>query len=69
MPRRISRPCTVTEETNVDQARNVLEQAAEVAEHNRPYSLASGDHAQAELQQQVADECRQALDQLPQADH
>ena len=52
----------------MDKARSVLEGAAEVAENNRPYSLASGDFAQAELQQQVADECRQVLGQLPAAD-
>ena len=48
----------------MDNARTILEQAAEVAEHNRPRSLASGDYAQAELQQQIANECRQVLEQL-----
>lgn len=38
--------------------------AAEVAEHNLPYSLQAGDMDQAALQQEVASDCRQAIDQL-----
>jgi hypothetical protein len=41
-----------------------LEIAAQVAEHNAPISAAEGDHAQAELQQAVAQDCREAIDQL-----
>lgn len=42
--------------------------AAEVAEHNLPYSLQAGDTAQAELQQEVASDCRQAIEQLQNQD-
>lgn len=42
--------------------------AAEVAEHNLPYSLQAGDTVQAELQQEVASDCRQAIEQLQNQD-
>ncbi|MCY1365106.1 hypothetical protein D9M69_519390 [compost metagenome] len=41
-----------------------LEIAAQVAENNAPISLAEGDTAQAELQQAVAQDCREAIEKL-----
>lgn len=41
-----------------------LAQAAQVAEHNLPYSEKAGDTAQADLQRSVSAECRQAIEQL-----
>ncbi|HCK4438083.1 TPA: hypothetical protein N0G70_006274, partial [Pseudomonas aeruginosa] len=43
-----------------------LDIAAQIAEHNAPISEAQGDAAQAELQNQVAADCREALDVLEQ---
>lgn len=41
-----------------------LDITAQVAENNAPISEAEGDHAQAELQQAVAQDCREAIEQL-----
>ncbi|UUB23336.1 hypothetical protein [Pseudomonas phage ZCPA1] len=43
-----------------------LDIAAQIAEHNAPISEAQGEAAQAELQHQVAADCREALDVLEQ---
>lgn len=48
----------------MNQAIAQLEQAAQVAEHNLPYSEQAGDTAQADLQRSVSAECRQAIEQL-----
>lgn len=41
-----------------------LEMAAEVAEHNAPISAAEGNQDQAELQREVAHDCRDAIELL-----
>ena len=45
-----------------------LDIAASIAETNQPYSEQAGDAAQAELQQAVASDCREAIEQLQQLD-
>ena len=45
-----------------------LDIAASIAETNQPYSEQAGDTAQAELQQAVASDCREAIEQLQQLD-
>jgi len=44
-----------------------LDIAASIAETNQPYSDQAGDAAQAELQQAVASDCREAIEQLQSA--
>lgn len=48
----------------MNQAIAQLRAAADIAEHNLPYSVQAGDMDQAALQQEVASDCRQAIDQL-----
>ena len=43
--------------------------AADIAEHNLPYSEEAGDSAQAALQTEVAADCRAAAEQLQSGDH
>lgn len=45
-----------------------LQRTADIAEHNLPYSLQAGDIDQAALQQEVASDCRQAIEQLQNQD-
>lgn len=42
--------------------------AADIAEHNLPYSEQAGDAAQADLQREVAADCREAIEQLQSED-
>jgi hypothetical protein len=48
----------------MEHAKAHLQIAAEIAEHNAPISEAEGNHAQAELQQAVAHDCREAIAEL-----
>lgn len=51
---------------SLSHAKTLLEIAADNAEHNAPISQAEGNTAQAELQQAVARECREAIQILEQ---
>lgn len=52
----------------MNQAIAQLSATADIAEHNLPYSLLAGDIEQAALQQEVASDCRQAIEQLQSQD-
>lgn len=47
-----------------DLAISQLTITAQIAEHNAPISEAKGDRAQADLEHQVAADCRRAIDTL-----
>ncbi|WP_201752563.1 hypothetical protein [Pseudomonas knackmussii] len=48
----------------MEHAKAALTIAAENAAHNAPIHQAEGDHAQAGLDRQVAEDCRAAVDHL-----
>lgn len=53
----------------MNKAINELQRAAEIAEHNLPYSEQAGDFAQADLQRSVSSDCREAIERLQEQAH